>query len=187
MILTTIALAIGMAQDAKPLVCPIMGEPVAKTAPVVEYAGSSFAFCCAGCDTGFSKDPAGVIKKNEKKQALIAAFLFDPVSHNRVTAEKSKATVDFNGTRYYFESEANLATFNKDAKKYAATPKKESLTCPVMGEKIATYSKAFSYVDHKDVRYYICCAGCVPAFTKDPDKYAGKAVSNPKPIAQKKD
>jgi YHS domain-containing protein len=184
MLLTTLALALGMSQDAKPLVCPIMGEPVSKTSPTVEYAGATYAFCCPGCDVGFSKDPAAVIKKNEKK-VTIAAFLFDPVSRNRVLTEKAKGTVDYNGVRYYFESTANLETFNKDPKKHSAAPKKESLTCPVMGEKIATYSKASSYVDHKDVRYYICCPGCLPAFTANPDKYAGKAVSEPKPIAQK--
>jgi YHS domain-containing protein len=188
MVLTTFALAlsIGITADAKPLVCPMMGSPVAKDSPVVEYAGSAYAFCCAGCDAGFSKDPKAALKKNEKNTATIAVFLFDPVSRNAIKPDKAKATTDFKGTRYYFESEANLEAFNKDSKRFTTAPKQESLSCPVMGEKIASYSKASSYVDYKDVRYYICCPGCLPAFTADPDKYAGKAVGEPTAIAQKK-
>jgi YHS domain-containing protein len=188
MFVTSIALAvgIGLTVEDKPLVCPMMGSPVSKDSPVVEYAGKSFSFCCGGCDVSFSKDPAGAIKKNEKNTSAYGAFLFDPVSRNRVTAEKSKASVDYMGTRYYFENAENLATFNKDSKKYAMVPKKESLTCAVSGEKVATYSKATSYADYKDVRYYFCCQGCVAPFTKEPDKYAGKAVADPAAIAQKK-
>jgi YHS domain-containing protein len=188
MLVTSIALAIGfgLTVEDKPLVCPMMGSPVSKDSPIVEYAGKSYGFCCGGCDVSFSSDPKAAIKKNEKNTSAYGASLFDPVSRNRVTAEKSKGSADFMGSRYYFESAENLATFNKDSKKYAAVPKKESLTCPVMGEKVATYSKASSYVDYKDVRYYICCAGCEPAFIKDPEKYAGKAIADPKAIAQKK-
>ena len=185
MLIASLALTVALAQS-KPLVCPMMGEAVAKDSPVVEYAGAAYAFCCAGCDSSFAKDPKAAIKANEKSTSPIGAFLFDPVSHKAIKADKAKGSVDYMGTRYYFESVANLEAFNKDAKKYTTAPKKESLSCPVMGEAIATYSKASSYVDYKDVRYYICCAGCEPAFAKDPAKYAGKKVSDPKPIAQKK-
>lgn len=188
MLLTTIALALTMGTNQeKPLHCAIMGEEVGKNAPTVQYGGASYAFCCPGCDVAFGKDPNGAIKKNaEGAKATIGAFLFDPVSKNRVTAEKAKATVDYNGLRYYFESAENLAAFNKDAKKLSAVPKKESLVCPVMGDKIASHDKASSYFDYKDVRYYICCAGCLPAMTKDPAKYAGKNVSDLKVITPKK-
>jgi YHS domain-containing protein len=186
MLVTTLALAIslGLAED-NPIVCPIMGEPVAKNAPTVEYAGARYAFCCPGCDVGFTKDPAGAIKKNEKAKKTIALFLFDPVTRKAIHSDKAKATVDYNGVRYQFESEHNLATFNKDPKKFTAAPKKESLSCPVTGEVIATYSDASNYMDYKDVRYYICCAGCAPTFAKDPAKFAGKEVQEPKVIAQK--
>ena len=191
MLITSLALAsviVLTAVDEKPLVCPMMGEAVAKDAPVVEYAGTSYAFCCAGCDTRFAKDPTAAIKKNqkiEKDRPTIGLFLFDPVSRNRILAKDAKATVDYSGVRYNFESAANLEAFNKDAKKYASAPRKESLTCPVTGKAIASYSKASSYVNYKDVRYYFYCAGCEPAFNKDPDKYAGKKVGGPKAIPQK--
>lgn len=184
MLIASLALTVALAQS-KPLVCPMMGEPVGKDSAVVEYAGTSYAFCCGGCDTSFAKDPKAAIKANEKSASPIGAFLFDPVSHKAIKADKAKGSADYMATRYYFESAANLEAFNKDPKKYTAAPKKESLSCPVMGEAIATYSKASSYVDYKDVRYYICCAGCEPAFAKDPAKYAGKKVADPKPIAQK--
>ncbi|MEX2244530.1 MAG: YHS domain-containing protein [Fimbriimonadaceae bacterium] len=182
-----LTLAVGMtAVDEKPLVCPIMGSPVSKDAPRVEYAGTSFGFCCAGCDAGFGKDPKAALKKNEKSASPIGEFLFDPVSHKRIKKEQAKGTVDFQGVRFHFATEENMKAFQADSKKYALAPKKESLSCPVMGEAIATYSAASEYVDYEGVRYYICCAGCTPAFEKNPAKYAGKAIKDPAVIAQKK-
>ena len=54
---------------------------------------------------------------------------------------------------------------------FSSVPAKESLVCPVMKEAVANYSKADSYVDYKDVRYYLCCAGCVKPMQTDPAKY----------------
>lgn len=65
-----------------------------------------------------------------------------------------------------------------------AKPKKKDLTCAVMPQdkvdvKKATKSKLFS--DYKGNRYYFCCAGCKPAFDKDPEKYKDAAhVPTPK-------
>jgi len=52
--------------------------------------------------------------------------------------------------------------------------KKKDLHCAVMPQdkvdvKKATKAKLFS--DYKGNRYYFCCAGCKPAFDKDPAKY----------------
>ena len=43
-------------------------------------------------------------------------------------------------------------------------------TCPVMGGAI---NKAI-FVDHNGRRVYFCCAACVDAFKKDPQKYLAK-------------
>lgn len=177
MLISAIALAVAI--NDTPIVCAIMGSPTKAESPRLEYAGSSFPFCCGGCDTTFEKDPKAAIKKAEKGTAAIGEFLFDPISHNRIKADKSKGTVDYQGLRYFFESEANMTEFKKDMKKYTTAPKKESLTCPVMGEKVASYSKASGYMDYEGVRYYFCCAGCQPAMTKDPAKYAGKEITEP--------
>ncbi|MEI7576980.1 MAG: YHS domain-containing protein [Armatimonadota bacterium] len=52
--------------------------------------------------------------------------------------------------------------------------KKKELHCAVMPQdkidvKKSTKAKLFS--DYKGNRYYFCCAGCKPAFDKDPEKY----------------
>lgn len=180
--ITTIALALTLgttALEETPLVCPIMGSPVKADSPHLEYAGASFGFCCGGCDTTFAKDPKASLKKAEKGESSIGAFLFDPISQTRIKPDKAKGSVDYMGLRYYFENEANMAEFKKDMKKASAAPKKESLTCAVMGEKIESYSKASGYMDYEGVRYYLCCAGCEPAMRKDPKKYAGKAITDP--------
>ena len=54
------------------------------------------------------------------------------------------------------------------------TGKTKDLHCAVMPQdkvdvKKATKAKLFS--DYKGNRYYFCCAGCKPAFEKDPEKY----------------
>ena len=43
-------------------------------------------------------------------------------------------------------------------------------TCPIMGGAI---NKEI-YADHNGRRVYFCCAGCVDAFKKDPEKYVAK-------------
>jgi YHS domain-containing protein len=49
--------------------------------------------------------------------------------------------------------------------------------------KDATKKKMF--VDHKGRRYFLCCAGCLPAFKADPAKYE-KEASIPTPKKKKK-
>jgi YHS domain-containing protein len=53
----------------------------------------------------------------------------------------------------------------------------KEIECPVMPDhkvdiKKATKSKMFA--DYKGRRYFFCCAGCVPAFNKEPEKYKDK-------------
>ena len=112
--------------------------------------------------------------------------MFDPVSHQKINSKKAAGSADFEGTRYYFSSEENLVAFNADSKKFAKVPAKESMTCAVMGSKVASYSKAVSYVDYDNVRYYMCCAACTMRMEKDASKYAGKNITDPVTIAVKK-
>ncbi|MCO5297180.1 MAG: hypothetical protein M9921_10015 [Fimbriimonadaceae bacterium] len=180
---TLIMLAPG--QDAKPTMCPIMGGPAAKEGPVVEFAGSKYEFCCAGCDATFQKDPAGALKAEKIQGKTVGVFLFDPVSHHRIEAMKAKGMSEFGGQRYYFETAANKATFDKNMKKYAAVPAKESLVCPVSHETIANYDKAGLYADFNGVRYYICCADCEGSFKGKEAEYAkgvAKSVKTPAAI-----
>lgn len=182
--ITTLALAltITLTSGNTPLVCPVMGGPAKAGGTTVEYEGATYSFCCPGCDTAFAKDPDKYIKEQAKAGKTTGEFLFDPISNQRIKPDKAKASMDYNGIRYYFYSEDNLEAFKKDPKKMSATPEKESMTCAVMGSKIASYSKASGYMDYKNVRYYFCCASCTPAMAKDPDKYAGKDLQKPQAI-----
>ncbi|HRK22611.1 MAG TPA: hypothetical protein PLX06_12415, partial [Fimbriimonadaceae bacterium] len=53
------AMALGQTPALK---CPVMGSAVAPSSPVVEYNGSRFQFCCAGCDANFAKSPEAFLK-----------------------------------------------------------------------------------------------------------------------------
>jgi YHS domain-containing protein len=169
MIQTIIALT-AMAQIPA-LKCPVMGSAIASSSSIVEYNGSRFQFCCAGCDTNFAKSPESFLKTQREVKNTVGAFLFDPVSRLRLDFEKAKATVDFESIRYPFQTEENKRAFLANPRKFAAVPSKEALYCPVGKEAVTSYSKASDYVDHEGVRWYMCCAGCGGPFEKDPKKY----------------
>jgi YHS domain-containing protein len=39
-------------------VCPVKGEEIDPEVATVEYNGKQYGFCCPGCDSKFTKDPA---------------------------------------------------------------------------------------------------------------------------------
>jgi YHS domain-containing protein len=166
------------AQAPAPLNCPIMLNGVAdmKSKPVV-MAGFSFHFCCPGCDAKFKKDPSGSMKKAVEAKKTVGVSLFDPVNGVRMDAAKAKGTADFNGIRYYFASRINAQKFSEAPASFTATPKQEVLYCVVMKQAIRSYEAAHSYVDHKGVRYYMCCAPCNGQFKEKPDTF----IANGKP------
>lgn len=65
-------------------ICPVMGNQfeITKYTPVIEYQGTKYYFCCAGCDKDFAEDPGKYIKtmgespqsekheENEKRKVL---------------------------------------------------------------------------------------------------------------------
>lgn len=55
-----------------------------------------------------------------------------------------------------------------------AAKKTVSAICPVMGTKIPNVTKASGKSVYKGKTYYFCCAGCKPAFDKNPEKYIKK-------------
>jgi len=61
----------------------------------------------------------------------------------------------------------------ESAAKPAEEKKVESAVCPVMKAEIPDVSKAAGSSVYKGKTYYFCCAGCKPAFDKDPEKYIG--------------
>lgn len=166
--------------EATPLACPIMLNSAAdmKSKPVV-MGGFSFHFCCPGCDAKFKKDPAGSMKKAIEAKRTVGVSLFDPVNGTRIEAAKAKGQADYQGIRYYFTSRINAQKFAEAPASFTATPKQEVLYCVVMKQAIKSYEAAHSYVDHKGVRYYMCCAPCLGQFKATPDAF----VANGKPKA----
>jgi YHS domain-containing protein len=46
----------------------------------------------------------------------------------------------------------------------------EMVVCPVMKTEFPK-DQTYSVVEYRGKKYYMCCAGCEPAFKKDPEKY----------------
>ncbi len=182
--IAVLAMSLGQAQAIK---CPVMSGAVDTNLKPVEYAGAEYRFCCEGCEGNFAKAPTEFLQTQIKAGNTVGLFLFDPVSRKRLTLAKAKSTFDYKGLRYPFESVENQKAFELTPEKYASTPTKEALYCPVGKEVVPTHSKASDYVDYNGVRWYMCCDGCGQPFEKDPTKYlAGTegVIAPPKVMGQ---
>jgi len=76
---------------------------------------------------------------------------------------------------------AGAATAAAPAKHTAKTAPAVKLVCPVTGETIASKKLAAGHSDYKGKTYYFCCAGCKPAFDKDPAKFTKAASAKVSP------
>jgi len=171
MILATIAAALVLGTPSindGPVKCAVMGTATKANSKAAEYAGTRFPFCCGGCPEAFMKEPTKYLKAAAESNDVIGTYMFCPVSGEKIDLEKAKDTMDYKGVRYAFCCADDKATFAKDPAKFTKTPAKESLVCAVSGDKIASYSEAAGYLDYDGVRYYTCCADCLPALKKDP-------------------
>lgn len=66
---------------------------------------------------------------------------------------------------------------------FAQTKTPKELPCPVMPDHKVNIAKATTekmFADYKGRRYFFCCAGCKPTFSKNPAKFA-KSPSIPTP------
>lgn len=183
--ITTILAALAVTQSSG-MSCAVNLADEASEKIYVEYAGMRVGFCCPDCQKAFGKDPGKYIEAAAKAGKTVAESYFDPVAQKHINFKKAVSHEDYKGVRYYFATAEDQKTFDTDPKKYTMMPKKDSLTCAVMGDPIDGYSKADSYVDYEGVRYYMCCSGCTAPMTKEPGKYAAKAkVSTPVVIMPK--
>lgn len=175
-------LLLSLAAQDNALKCPVMAGEVAKDTNFVEYRGASFGFCCAGCDKNFAKAPDKFLATQAKAGNTVGVSMFDVVSRRRIDAAKAPSFSDFGGIRYPFESKDNAMVFLAAQEKLTVAPKKEALYCPVMKKPIASASKAWGFVDHDGVRWYLCCAGCEEPFLKNPATFvtaeAKKQIKN---------
>jgi YHS domain-containing protein len=93
---------------------------------------------------------------------------------------------DYEYNRYFFCCAGCPPQFAKSPEKFAknasiplqSIPMPEKIACAVMEDhsinpKQATEKKLFA--DYNGRRYFFCCEGCVPAFNKEPEKFAKRA------------
>ena len=174
-----------------PLACPVTGENVDHKLASTDYNGVRYGYCCPACKATFEKSPAKFIKSSLSAGKTSGVLLYDPVTGNRLEHDKAASVYsDFNGVRFLFEKEENKAVFDKDPKRFGSLPAKEALYCPVSKEVVGSYADASGFVDHKGVRYYMCCPGCETKFSKAADAYAAAStkfvkipgVANAKPV-----
>ena len=106
---------------------------------------------------------------------------------NVEAATKGGKYVDYEYTRYYFCCGNCPKAFEKDPEKFAKAEgvslqkidMPEELSCAVMGDhklKVAEATEKKLFKDYNGKRYFFCCAGCPPAFEKDPEKFAKNAA-----------
>ena len=166
----SLVLGIAMMQtQAKlsPLVCPVTGEEVTMSAGSVDFAGTRYLTCCGGCPEELKKNPTAVLKSDKLKGKTFGEFLFDPISNARITEKAAKASSDYKGTRYFFASVEEKATFDATPAKFTKTPAKEVLFCAVAGHAIKNYASAGGFLDINGTRYYTCCANCLAKLKAD--------------------
>lgn len=150
-----------------------MGDTVGTHATWYVYKDVTYGICCAGCGKKLKNETEQVLNKHHNK--LIGYSLYDPVSQERVKADKANAYSDYKSVRYFFVEKKNKAVFDKDPKKYTSGPNYEALgTCVMTGEEIplgkaGAYRDVETTIDGKKqmARVYFCCVDCVAGFEKD--------------------
>ncbi len=104
-----------------------------------------------------------------------------PVMKNDEVVGSNTKYSDHNGQRYYFCCPGCKPAFEKNPEIYLgkmvvpgnivkAEGDEKQFVCPVSGE-TAPLMKDTEYSDHQGKRYYFCCAGCIPKFEAEPEKY----------------
>lgn len=179
MILATLAaLSVSVfATHGEPLVCPVNGEHEADMKRAFrDYNGVRYWTCCGDCEPAFDKEPAKYAAERAKGKAA-GVFLFDPVTGNRLVHDKAiKEFSDYNGVRFLFAKPENKTKFDADPKKFGTLPEKEALYCSPGKEAVESYAASSGFVDHKGIRYYMCCAGCEKPWANEPDKHAANSA-----------
>ena len=103
-------------------VCGMTVDPK-KAAGSSEYQGQTYSFCSRGCKRKFDAAPEQYAKKSQPVTILPAATTqgtTDPVCGMTVDPAKAAATVEHEGTRYFFCSQGCATKFRTDPKKYLA-------------------------------------------------------------------
>jgi YHS domain-containing protein len=145
-------------KSAKPInkICPVEGGEIDPEVTVT-HKGKVVAFCCAGCDEEFKKDPA-------KYLAIIAK---EP---------KNKESDDKGDAKH--EGDKKGEKDGGDAKEAQTNAK-----CPVSGDD----ADQNLTVDYKGRAVAFCCEDCAKDFEKTPKKYVASLEAQDKAAAAEKD
>ena len=181
-------------EDSYPLeTCIVTGAKLGSMGEPVTYVheGREIRFCCKGCVSRFEKDPAGYLEKMDK--AIIARELENYPFETCVVSGDTLGTMGEPVDRVYdnklvrmccagcikkFEEEPGeyMKMIDKARADRAAdeSPRPYPLeTCLVSGGKLGSMGEPVTYVyEGQEIRF--CCAGCIPRFEKDPEKYLKK-------------
>src|SRR5512146_2877584 len=112
-ILTVAALVLGLAGPRPPLYCPATLEKLTGRSPItVEYGGILFETCCVGCGNPLVRDPKPLLAEAIKQKLPVGVFIYDPVTGLRIDAAKAPEFMDYKSIRYFFNSKAELKTFD---------------------------------------------------------------------------
>lgn len=175
------AIVMGFSGPA-PLYCPATLEKITgKPALVVEYAGTLFGTCCAGCGNPLLKDPAPLIANAIKEKKTVGTFEYDAVTGAKIDTTKAPVYSDYRSIRYFFSSTDEKKTFDKTPGAYVSAVKSEAYFCPV-GKQATTSKDAGAFADYNGVRYFLCCGDCLKQFKADPSKFIANAASAVKPL-----
>ena len=159
------------------ILCPVMGGKitnVSKAAGKTVYKGKTYYFCCPSCKTAFNKNPEKYIKAIAKSKASGVC----PMTGKKVCCDKKTANCKCPCDAAKMKKVCTTCGTKNGKCPVTAVKKPVSKTvsavCPVMGSKIPDVTKASGKSVYKGKTYYFCCAGCKPAFDKNPEKYIKK-------------
>ncbi len=173
-VVTLVSITSGHSSDS--MHCVMTGDAYNKAAETIDYKGVRYGTCCGGCGGEFVTKPDAVLAEDAKKNILVGTGLFDPVSGERIKPKADSPNSIYKGVKYFFASADEKSSFDATPAKFTASPSKEVLHCPVLGDDIPNYISAGGYVDVEGVRYYVCCSSCMASLKKDPAQFTSKVT-----------
>ncbi len=160
-------------------VCPMTGSPVNETSGVV-FMGHNIRTCCDDCAAAVKKDPLSAIKALRAKgqnPALAEGYHIQkncPMSGKAVAegmyAIKDNMLVTLCCAGCKKAVAEDIKTVQSKLKESKAAPvilTLDQTRCPITGGSVSKEVSATA----KGKKVYMCCAACVDAFNKSPEKF----------------
>ncbi len=141
---------------------------------VLAVLAFSAGFAFAGPDCGAHAKPGKKAAKAEMKCGMEACCVEGSEVKVENTKDGVKITItskDPEAVKKIQEKAEKMKNCPMKGSKSAAADGEDTAVCPVMGTKV-NKNKAYAVKEYKGKKYYLCCAGCVKEFDKNPEKYA---------------